>query len=174
MIVSKKVETISKNVKNLFRKSFHLKERIPLWIFKKYLKTKELELTEYFDDNLFVGFTMILNFDNFAYLLYFATEPTIRSKGYGSKIMQQFIKDYQNREILFAIEKVTDFNDLSDDKTRRFNFYKKNGFILNDFEIKAIMVGTFNIMSIKPLDVNNFRKTLRKYSPRIIKIQKMN
>lgn len=170
MITNKNTQTISKNIKTLFKKSFPLKERVPLWIFKKYLKTGQLELTEYYDENLFIGFTMIAKFDNYAYLLFFATDPSIRSKGYGSQIMQQFIAKYGNNDIMFAIEKVVDFNDLNDNKTRRYNFYKKNGFVLNNFEMKTFMVGKFNIMSNKPLDVAKLEEMLHKYLPHFVKI----
>ncbi len=157
MIKVKNTQELSDQVLKLYKASFPTQEQIPLELFKQLLESKKTSIDEFYDDNNFIGFIMFSPMRNYIYLAYFAIDPNLRSKGYGSKILQEFMKQHQQAIIAFGIEQVTDFNDNNDQKTRRYNFYKKNGLYLNDFIAKTHM-GVFNIMSSKPIDMDQLQE----------------
>lgn len=174
MIKVKNTNQLSEQVLKLYQTSFPTQEQIPLELFRQLLASKKTSIDEFYDDNNFIGFIMYSNMQNYIYLAYFAIDPHVRSKGYGSKILQEFINKHKQSIIAFGIEQVTDFNDNNDQKTRRYNFYKKNGLYLNDFIAKTHM-GIFNIMSSQPIDMDQLQELTHgevPYKMELVKIKK--
>lgn len=68
-----------------------------------------------------VGFSMI-------YLFYLAVNPVLRSKGYGSEILQWLKRNYPNKVIVANIEPVEILANNAEQRRRRLTFYEKNGF----------------------------------------------
>lgn len=72
-----------------------------------------------------IDFQYIIEYDNIAYLMYFAIEKSQRNNGYGSEILKELNKSYKN--VLLCIEKESE--QVSDIKQKRKQFYLRNEFV---------------------------------------------
>ena len=114
-----------KSIKKLYYESFDKEERFPFWLIKKCSKEKNVKLTVIYNKDKVVGFQYIIEYDNIAYLMYFAIEKNQRNKGYGSEILRELNRSYKN--VLLCIEKANE--QVSDIKSKRKQFYLRNGFV---------------------------------------------
>ena len=130
-------------VKSLYERSFPKIERIPFSYLLNCLKTGKAELFAYSDSSLnggnsdsslnsensgFVGFAFVLLPGNYAYLLFCATETRLRSLGYGSAILKKLRRRYEGRTMVVDIEPLSDAAPNSEQRMRRYMFYRSNGF----------------------------------------------
>lgn len=124
-------------VKSLYERSFPKIERIPFSYILNCLKTGKAELFAYSDSSLnggnsdngeFVGFAFVLLPGNYAYLLFCATETRLRSRGYGSAILKKLRRRYKGRAMVADIEPLSDTAPNSEQRRRRYMFYRSNGF----------------------------------------------
>lgn len=111
--------------KKIYINSFDKKERFPFWILKKCAKEENVIFNVIFDKEDIVGIQYIIEYDNIAYLMYFAVNENKRNKGYGTQIIKDIVDKYNN--IVLSIERAD--NDL---KNKRKNFYLENGFLCNN------------------------------------------
>ena len=108
-------------IEKLYLNSFPKSERFPFWILKESSKSDNSNLSAIIVDNVCVGMCYIVNCIDAYYIMYFAIEPNLRNKKYGSGILKNLKEKYK---ILFlSIEKSNDDTGL-----KRKNFYLKNGF----------------------------------------------
>ena len=127
MIEAKLLNSHSQDIDTVFKLyeySFPENERMD----KKFLlrdDIEEKEILAFYEDNVFFGFCMLLSYKNITHILYFATIPSIRNKGYGSKILEYLQSFKPNNSILADIEKP---NIDNDQRTRRKEFYLRNSF----------------------------------------------
>lgn len=93
---------------------------------------------------------LLLNYQQFNYLLYLATDKAIRSHGYGGKILQEIKRIYGQRQpLILAIEEPNSHAVNQSQRLRRLSFYQRNG--LQVVPGKLIDAGTtYNFMSSAP------------------------
>ena len=113
-----------KKIKNIYINSFNKDERFSFFILEKCAKEKNVEFNVVYDNNDLIGFYYIVNYDDVSYLMYFAVDINKRNKGYGSMILSNLRKKYNN--ILLCTEFAN--KNVNDEKLSRRNFYLKNGF----------------------------------------------
>ncbi|AMK13873.1 GNAT family acetyltransferase [methanogenic archaeon mixed culture ISO4-G1] len=131
---SVKVGKISDEVRSLYNCAFPHFERIP----EKNLERAMVNgatIREYFDGDVFVGFTYEYVHNDMVYLGYFATMPSVRGKGYGKKILDAFRSFHQGKKIFLLVESLEPKADNIDMRMRRINFYIRNG--CNDPRFRA-------------------------------------
>ncbi len=114
-----------KSIKKLYYESFDKEERFPFWLIKKCSKEKNVKFNVIYNNDKVIGFQCIIEYDNIAYLMYFAIEKNQRNNGYGSEILKKLNRSYKN--VLLCIEKSNE--QISDIKYKRKQFYLKNGFV---------------------------------------------
>lgn len=114
-----------KSIKKLYYESFDKEERFPFWLIKKCSKEKNVKFNVIYNKDKVVGFQYIIEYDNIAYLMYFAIEKNQRNNGYGSEILKKLNRSYKN--VLLCIEKVNE--QVSDIKNKRKQFYLRNEFV---------------------------------------------
>ena len=123
------VDFMSSSDKNLIKKmyyeSFDKNERFPFWLLKKCSKEKNVRFNVIYNKDKVIGFQYIIEYDNVAYLMYFAIEKKQRNNRYGSEILRNLNKSYKN--VLLCIEKANE--QVSDIKKKRKQFYLRNGFV---------------------------------------------
>lgn len=121
------VDFLSSSDKNLIKKlyyeSFDKDERFPFWLLKKCSKEKNVRFNVIYNKDKVIGFQYIIEYDNIAYLMYFAINGDLRGNGYGSKMLKDLIKKYEI--VILSIEKV---NHLNTNSIKRKQFYLRNGF----------------------------------------------
>ncbi len=114
-----------KLIKKLYYESFDKDERFPFWLLKKCSKEKNVKFNVIYNKDKVIGFQYIIEYDNIAYLMYFAIEKNQRNNGYGSEILKNLNKSYKN--VLLSIEKVNE--KVFDIKNKRKQFYLINEFV---------------------------------------------
>lgn len=86
------------------------------------------ELFAILDERKFIGFAYLLWQDEILYIYYLAVLPELRGKGYGSRILDTLKGSFPDMILVLSAETPEDRDDASDQKVRRIEFYKKNGF----------------------------------------------
>jgi len=115
-------------VKALYESAFPANERIPI---KHLLDDKiEREFWAYFDGDTFCGFSNSITHGSITNIVYFAVVPELRSRGYGSKILQAIREKHPDARIVVDIEVEEDSKDAEEleRRNRRREFYTRNGF----------------------------------------------
>lgn len=74
-----------------------------------------------------IGFIAYWEFDAFIYIEHFAFAKECRNKGYGSKILNDFIKS-SPKKVILEVELPKDSISIN-----RIKFYERNKFLLNDY-----------------------------------------
>jgi len=73
----------AKKVKRLFRSAFPAVEKIPFWILRLFSLRKGIDFLSFSDNGVFVGFTYLVSYKRTTFVLYLATDDSLRGKGYG-------------------------------------------------------------------------------------------
>ena len=115
-------------VKALYESAFPANERIPI---KHLLDDKiKREFWAFFDGDLFCGFSNSITHGSITNIIYFAVMPELRSRGYGSQILQVIREQHPDTRIVVDIEVEEDSKDAEEleRRNRRREFYTRNGF----------------------------------------------
>ena len=115
-------------VKALYESAFPANERIPI---KHLLDDKiKREFWAFFDGDLFCGFSNSITHGSITNIVYFAVVPELRSRGYGSQILQAIRRQHPDTRIVVDIEVEEDSKDAEEleRRNRRREFYTRNGF----------------------------------------------
>ena len=81
------------------------------------------------DDNMFVGYTYVINFFQGSFIYYLAIEPEIQGKGYGTALLKHLRKIQGNRPIALTIFAPEPDKDDNEECLKRKWFYVKNGYV---------------------------------------------
>ena len=125
-----------KDFKRLFYSAFPPEERPPYFFMKWKAKRGKAELLIARENEKFVGFIYLINHLDMVYLFFFAVDEHIRGGGYGSRILQLLKDRKPGKRIFLAREPLDDSSDNAEQRRKRWEFYKKNGF--EDLPIKII------------------------------------
>ena len=135
-------------VMEIYDRLFPATEKIPHEVLLQIAKNEKGELKVYKENGALCGFTFIAKDEFFSYLMFFAVNDSLHSKGYGSKIVQQFKEMNLDRPIIFAIEDPDEEGaENLTQRIRRRAFYMKNGFEFTgtkmaSSEAKLLLFGT--------------------------------
>ncbi len=113
---------------NLYQISFPEYEQRSIESQKSLTNAENYTLLSFAEQETYVGLLTYWDFEEFCYLEHFAINPGLRGKGYGSKIIQYFLKNDSNKLIL-EIDPIED--DIS---KKRCRFYERLGFKQNSFD----------------------------------------
>ena len=119
------VETLTEEVRSLYMASFPPEERIP---YENTMRTfgKGGDLEVFYDDGTFIGFCYSFEYDGSVFLVYIATRPELRGKGYGAKILDEMRRIKAGRRMFLVLEG-TDGSPEDAMRIRRRGFYLRNG-----------------------------------------------
>ncbi len=112
---------------DIYVSSFPSYERRTLDEQKIILENDKYNAKIFFKDDEVLAILFFWNFSTYTFCEHFAINKDFRGQSYGSKILKNFIKRYEN--IVLEIEPIKD--EIS---KRRYKFYKNLGFIKNDFK----------------------------------------
>lgn len=126
MLTSERVETIPNSVRTLYMSSFPAEERIP---YENLMRTFDRggELRIFKDDGAFVGFCYSFEHDGSVFLVYIATNPDLRGKGYGAEMMDILCSIKSGKNIFLVLEGIYGTPEEAELRSRRRNFYLRNG-----------------------------------------------
>ncbi|MCT0007655.1 GNAT family N-acetyltransferase [Weissella confusa] len=124
------------SVVKMYHEAFPANEQLPLWYLQFLTLRRGISFSAYYDDDQIVGMIYTTKTQNTIFVLYLATNARIRSRGYGTKILQQLIRETPNQEIVLNIEPQDVSADNADQRAKRLRFYQKNGFMLTGYVIE--------------------------------------
>ena len=125
MLLAESVDTIPDEVRSLYLGSFPPEERIP---FGNTMRTfgRGGDLEVFTDDGEFVGFCYSFEYEGNVFLVYIATRPELRGKGYGAMMLDEMRRIKAGRNIFLVLEG-TDGSPEDAMRIRRRGFYLRNG-----------------------------------------------
>jgi GNAT superfamily N-acetyltransferase len=131
--VSRKLGNYNEIV-DLYTKSFPSNERLPFWLITLLAKRKCADFFAFYDNECFCGITYLIYYKNLTFIFYLAVNTSIRSKGYGSRILQWIEKYKKNNDIILCIEPIEE-SDNYEQRVQRLKFYQKNGYVQTGYQI---------------------------------------
>ena len=135
-----------KQVKQLYKRAFPNYEQEPwLWLRLK-SQSAVADFMVFYDRKQFVGFAYVIHSHGMHYILYLAVNDKVRSRGDGSRIINQLRTLYPRDSLVLDIEKPNPAAANNQQRVRRLNFYKRNGFFLTPKLFKEEKV-TFQVLS---------------------------
>ena len=125
MLSAESVTEIPEEVRSLYMASFPPEERIPYGnTMRTFGRGGDLEI--FTDDGKFIGFCYSFEYQNSVFLVYIATLPELRGKGYGAKMLDGMRTIKAGRDMFLVLEG-TDGSSEDAMRIRRRNFYLRNG-----------------------------------------------
>ena len=123
-----KVKIRNTEIKRIYFEAFPKKERMPFPMMVIMSKLWNTQFFSFYDDDIPCGFTYLASNTKIVFVMFFAVDESLRSKGYGSLILQQLKNKYPDKKIIISIEPCDD-NALDIDlRKRRKSFYMRNGY----------------------------------------------
>ena len=136
----------AERTRKLYEEAFPKIERIGFELLEKCAKGSGADFFAYYDGDAYVGFAFVLLPGDYAYLLFCATEPELRSRGYGAAIIRKLRRRYPERSLVLDIEPLSEMAGNSLERSRRYLFYVNNGFTDTGYEMRD-RTGVFRILS---------------------------
>ncbi len=122
-----------REVKELYLSAFPAVERAPYFPLVLNSYRDLADFYAYYDDDTFVGLAYILQNEEVVYLFFLAVNTNIRSRGYGTAILEDIKQLAANRPVVLAIEPMDETAENYDQRVKRLVFYEKNGFQITPY-----------------------------------------
>ena len=116
-------------LRRLYETAFPVQEQIPYDDLIHLLDVMDIDYTAYFDDETFVGLTMVLRLPKYNWWWYFAVREELRGKGFGQEILSCILDKYrEGRPFIMDIESPLQPDAPNpEQRRRRHAFYLRNG-----------------------------------------------
>lgn len=114
------------SIRNLMSKAFPPNEQFPLWLLRLLAVRKGVDFRAFFDEEQFCGILYTAENEHYIFVLYLAVNDNIRSKGYGSRILQ-WLKANTSKAVVLNVEAVNGSAANIKQREKRIEFYRKNG-----------------------------------------------
>ena len=125
-----------RSIVELMQTAFPPEERIPVWILELLARKRNVNFNAWYDNSELCGVTYTIESEKMMFLLYFAVNAQLRSKGYGSRIIEEIRKIAGDREVILNVEKPDESAGNNTQRIKRIAFYKRNGFCQSDFDLR--------------------------------------
>jgi len=111
----------------IYLEAFPKKERRTLKEQEKLLEKSNYKMLCYVKEDILIAIVWYWDIDSYTFLEHFAVSNKLRGQAFGSKILNEFIKNNEN--IILEIEPIVDVV-----TQKRLEFYEKFGFVINKHE----------------------------------------
>jgi len=128
---SRKVSIFSKyfkEIRALQKRAFPKEEQYPLPILLLLSLQKSVNYTAYYDAETLCGISYTAETDDMIYVLYLAVNDKLRSKGYGTKILDVIRSCRVNKTVCLNVESLDEMAENNEQRKKRYEFYYRNGF----------------------------------------------
>lgn len=126
-----------REIKEIYMEAFPKAERKPLCSVKRAVKKEKAQIITAAEDGVLQGYTMVIPYKDMVMVDYLAVSGKIRSKGTGSRIMQEVCSRFKGKRIALLIERPDENASNSEQREARRRFYLKNGFRSSDIFING-------------------------------------
>lgn len=142
--------------------AFPKQERVPV---KNFLKMREeglIDLAAVYEGDAFIGFFAVMADRPTAYLCYFAVEKSMRSRGYGGRILDLLREIYSDCQVVLDLELVDETAPNNEQRMTRRSFYLRNGFYPTGYGM-AYFGMEFELLCGSPeFDMDDFMRVIDK------------
>ena len=116
-------------LRRLYETAFPVQEQIPYDDLIHLLDVTDIDYTAFYDDEVFVGLTMVLRLPKYNWWWYFAVREELRGKGFGQEILSCILDKYrEGRPFIMDIESPLQPDAPNpEQRHRRHAFYLRNG-----------------------------------------------
>lgn len=130
---------------------------MPFWLMKAMCIRENTKFWEFYDKDTLCGFVYFGTNRKMVFVMFLAVDKELRSKGYGSAILQEIKNKYPDRKIIISIEPCNkDVPDIEIRKKRK-EFYIRNGYNETGYMMKLAGVeqeilianGEFNVRELR-------------------------
>ena len=133
----------------IYKHSFPKDEQMPFWLMRLFARRKRVDFLAFYDQEVFCGFAYLVYNEGLTFVFYLATDPDMRSKGYGSQIVRWIQQEYAESGIVLTIETVDpDYPDYAQRK-RRQKFYFNNQMQDTGYRVKEFGV-VYDVLTNAP------------------------
>lgn len=128
------IENITKDsifldkVNNLAKEAFPPEEYLEPAKIIEMAKADNFDFLALKDIDTFVGFMVVLTYEDLAYLFFLAIDSSCRSKGYKSRAIKILKEKYPSKKQVVDFEMLDNLADNSIQREKRRNFYLHNGY----------------------------------------------
>lgn len=141
-----------RQIKDIYFSSFSKEDRMPFGMMTSMSLLWNTEFLAFYDDNVLCGFVYMATMGKQTFIMFFAVDKNLRSKGYGGRILKKIQSMHPQNKLLVSIEPCVEAAEDIETRRRRKKFYLKNGFSETGYFIKLggknqeilIKNGTFN------------------------------
>lgn len=116
-----------RQVMELYESAFPKEEKKPFAVMEMLAKEGKMELTAIVEEETWLGLAFFMICDRNVILDYFAISPALRSGGYGGRAVKKIMERFQDKKLIFEIEKLDEGAENAVDRRRRKRFYLRNG-----------------------------------------------
>ena len=152
-----------RSIVEIMRTSFPPEERIPIWVLHLLSRKKNVNFNAWYDNKELCGITYTIESEKVIFLLYFAVNAQLRSKGYGSRILEEIKKTAGKKEILINVEKPDECAENNMQRVRRIAFYERNGFYRSGFDLRIGGTDYLVFSTSEIPDRKEFSNIIKKY-----------
>lgn len=118
-----------KDVKELMYEAFPPNQLFPLNTITMWAKRKGVDFLAFYDDGELFGTVFMMQDEEYAYVLYLAVKDGLRSKGYGSKILEFVEQKAEGKLIFLDVEEPDRLALNNTQRKNRIKFYHKHGIV---------------------------------------------
>lgn len=163
-IRNQKVKLKNADVKNIYFDSFPKNERMPFFMMVAMSKLWNTEFLAFYDGNTLCGFVYLAHNKKIVFVMFLAVDKTLRSKGYGSAILQDIQNKYPDKKIIISLEPCDKDAPDIELRARRKDFYIRNGYRETGYMMKLNDIAQEIIINNGEFDKKQFRTFFAIYS----------
>ena len=113
----------------------------------------KLDVNAYYCDGKVIGMSVLQDIGTFVYGLFLAVDKSMRSSGFGGRILDRIIEDCGERPLIFSIEDPSEECANKEQRIKREAFYLKHNCVYIGYKFARPELGsTFLLMSSSKLD----------------------
>lgn len=135
-IRTRKVKWNSKDIKRVYFEAFPKKERMPFPMMVAMSKLWNTQFSGFYDGDTLCGFVYLALNRKIVFIMFLAVDKNLRSKGYGSAILEEIAKKYPDKKIIISIEPCEEGSSDLALRKRRKAFYIRNGYEETGYMVK--------------------------------------
>ena len=135
MDISNAAQKPWEEIKEIYMEAFPKAERKPFFAVRQSVRKGKTLLLTAMEEGVLQGFAMAIPYKNMVMVDYLAVSSKIRSRGTGSKIMQEVCRFFPGKKIVLLIEQLDDAAENQQQRIARRKFYFKNGFTSSNLYI---------------------------------------
>ena len=122
-------------IREIYMEAFPKAERKPFFAVRRSVNKGKALLLTAMENEILQGFVMAIPYKSMVMVDYLAVSSKIRSRGTGSKILQEICRRFPDQKIVLLIERLDDTAENKDQRIARRKFYFKNGFTSSNIYI---------------------------------------